>query len=310
LITKARRRAAIPALLVAAALGSAAGWISAGWYGAAAGLLIALLVAEVLKGFFSFRALRVFFAEPSASNIPFLGTRSCPGIAALAGFAMTMDPFPKPRSSTASDSPDQGPFPVLASADRILALETLLESVFVFSPNDWRHIRRVEETAMKFAEEKAAGAYLRAFLAMDMESANQAQNSTSPSGTLAAKFALALLLLSPCRNAVGALERIEAFLNDEGCPRSDVRRAVREVFCGRASAWDILGLDPGASVDEIKKAYRSMSRTLHPDATSGMDKGERTRREEEFKRANEACELLISLIPSSLGLPPERSSRR
>jgi molecular chaperone DnaJ len=51
--------------------------------------------------------------------------------------------------------------------------------------------------------------------------------------------------------------------------------------------YKILGLDKGASVDEIKKAYRKLARKYHPDV-SGGDKAS----EEKFKEINEAYEVL------------------
>ncbi len=51
--------------------------------------------------------------------------------------------------------------------------------------------------------------------------------------------------------------------------------------------YDVLGLKRGASADEIKKAYRSLSKELHPDKHKG-DKAA----EAKFKEVNEAYETL------------------
>jgi molecular chaperone DnaJ len=60
--------------------------------------------------------------------------------------------------------------------------------------------------------------------------------------------------------------------------------------------WDpysILGVPSGASDDEIKKAYRKLSRIYHPDANMNKPQEERIRAEEKFKQVQEAYNQIM-----------------
>ena len=57
--------------------------------------------------------------------------------------------------------------------------------------------------------------------------------------------------------------------------------------------FKILGVDPSASEDEIKKAYRKLSRMYHPDSNMDKSEAEKARAEEKFKEVQTAYENII-----------------
>ena len=53
------------------------------------------------------------------------------------------------------------------------------------------------------------------------------------------------------------------------------------------NAYQVLGVREGASIEEVKKAYRALSHKFHPDQNPGN-----TSAEEKFKTINDAFNIL------------------
>ena len=56
--------------------------------------------------------------------------------------------------------------------------------------------------------------------------------------------------------------------------------------------YDILGVAPTASADEIKTAYRHLAMQFHPDKTPGANKAVQRLIEDKFKEIQEAYDTL------------------
>lgn len=67
--------------------------------------------------------------------------------------------------------------------------------------------------------------------------------------------------------------------------------SIRNMFIPETdSAYKILEIDPSASNDDIKKAYRKMALKYHPDKVSHLGEEFRKTADEKFKKVNEAYE--------------------
>lgn len=63
----------------------------------------------------------------------------------------------------------------------------------------------------------------------------------------------------------------------------------------KSDPYEVLGINPTASNDEIKKAYRRLAMKYHPDKVEGMGEEVKKQSEEQFRKINEAYEQLRTL---------------
>jgi hypothetical protein len=94
-----------------------------------------------------------------------------------------------------------------------------------------------------------------------------------------------LLALLYFLRAVGALE-LEAAARGARAP-------VRSINPRRAAAMQLLGLDDGADSVAVKRAYRRLARTLHPDLQPHLDEHRRRALERRFAELTAAYEALV-----------------
>lgn len=81
------------------------------------------------------------------------------------------------------------------------------------------------------------------------------------------------------------IERISGYLNISS---SDYISIKNMFIPGTDSAYKILEIDPEASDDEVKTAYRKMAMKYHPDKVSHLGDDFKKTAEEKFKKVNEA----------------------
>lgn len=75
------------------------------------------------------------------------------------------------------------------------------------------------------------------------------------------------------------------------CGRNTIRRSKRGERMSR-NPYEVLGLKPGASKEEVKKAYRVLSRKYHPDAN--INNPNAAQAEEKFKEIHEAYDSIMN----------------
>jgi hypothetical protein len=72
-----------------------------------------------------------------------------------------------------------------------------------------------------------------------------------------------------------------------------VERSVMIVDPRREAARRLLGLDPTADLDAVKRAYRRLARALHPDLQPHLDADRRRALERRFAEVTAAYQTLL-----------------
>ena len=66
-------------------------------------------------------------------------------------------------------------------------------------------------------------------------------------------------------------------------------------FTGETAACAALGVEKGADLPAVKKAYRRLALESHPDKVGGAGEAERQAAEARFREVQEAYETLVAL---------------
>jgi len=81
--------------------------------------------------------------------------------------------------------------------------------------------------------------------------------------------------------------------SDARASTSGVSTRARSADVRRAAAMRVLGLDGNVDADDVKRAYRRLARTLHPDLQPGADDQRRRLLERRFAELTAAYEALV-----------------
>ena len=84
------------------------------------------------------------------------------------------------------------------------------------------------------------------------------------------------------------------FLHGRRRARARTHAAPAVPAPGHTTSWRVLGLPPGSDPAEIKRAYRRLVRTVHPDLHPGATEDERRALEARFVEITEAYPSLVA----------------
>ncbi len=203
-----------------------------GIYGAAAGLLIGFMVDDAL----ALRYLRAFYRE--APDRPPAGEAE-PGIAAAAGIVCI-----RMRAAGEAAEHDAEELFVRLAERNGLSLRA----------------RRLIPKLFAAAADEVADTGLPVFSRL------LAQYGSPRVKSLLADFLYGEELLAGRKLARDREDELRRLFADSGIGPAEAARARGAAFPDYRDAWTVLGIERGADRETIKRAFRRLSRELHPDA--------------------------------------------
>jgi len=226
------------------ALAGACAGLLAGWFGLAAGLLIGAMLDAARLETRSRAAISAFLSRPEGCAPP----EPIEGFAAAACLAL------------------RGEWPGLADRDERRALfGAFFDASLPWAARARREAERIADVASRCALPDLPGLAKRL-----------ATSDSDIARRLLGDWAYALAAIGRPRLEPEDEFVLRAALGDCGLRARELLAARLRAFPGTRDPWTVLGLQPGAPLAETRRAYRRLSRLLHPDALPGDD-GERFR---------------------------------
>jgi len=231
-----------------AILGALAGTALAGFYGAPAGAVLGIMGAEIFRTQRFKSELAAYLTDPGAAPAPI--DEPEPGAALLAGIA-------------AMEARRLGA-PPEAAVQMVRAMESVPP----------RHATWISRgLAAAYSANEASYSFALMAAAFDARAARVLRPA-------AAELFFALLRITREQLAPEEELATSARLAALGAGESVVRLERKRFFPDYRDPWDILGIPPESGKDEIRKAWRRLSRRYHPDGPGGDA--------ERFREAREA----------------------
>jgi hypothetical protein len=269
----AARRAAGPAL------GCVSGLLVGGWFGALAGLVIGGLVGELFRRSGVSGSLQKYLIDTDSRRAGPPVDEAFPGACLLAGFVAAFDPGAelggKAESADAAGADSAGGF------ERVAVTRIALEGGSGLGAARLGAFSRLAQSLLPSSASYSAASLLARYFG---------QAGGDPvAGAICAWALFRRRWPEPERERLAAMRR---FLSGSGCPEDAVWASEAIVYPDRAADWELLGLKPGASRDDMKKSFRALSLAFHPDGLGAFEPEKRQEAEEAFRRVRTAYERL------------------
>lgn len=254
--------------------GCVSGFLVGGLFGALAGAVMGTLVAELLRRSGVSGSLHKYLcgSESFRQGPPF--DEAFPGACLLAGFVAAFDPG-KEIGGGAEEAGATGGF------ERVAVTRIALEGGAGLSSPQMGAFSRLAQGLLPSAASYPAKTLISRYFG---------QAGSDPLiGAICAWALFKRRWPNPEREELAAMR---AFLSRSGCPDERIGEAETRLYPERAADWELLGLKPGATRDEMKKSFRALSIAFHPDGLGGIEPEKRKEAEEAFRRVRNAYERL------------------